>query len=1092
MLSNNLVEEQEFCGYIADEKNRNRALANIIALKTAFEFFEKCGLTPSVEFAAHKIKKVFEELDISDLYIGDLRLDIRLGLTSQDIFLVPRKHYEYGVMPDLYMFVNYDTETGKVDIAGFLKPDNIDKSLYDDYYYIIPRNTAHFANNIEELFDSCNIQAKEGFPLNSKKKCILYLDNQLLDIKEFYRELMLYEKVRKLLLDYCLAEDIIRACKLSVSAEDITDEKPAVNQEVVIKPVVIPEEVNLGYADGLAPDGQNDEESVDIESFINGEYADIDSDVNNSDNPDDGELQIIPETMQLPEKPYNEEGISLDLADDKSYTETVTVSDVDESDYFAIELPKEESPAADVEDDEPAELDVVNNLVDIEPDEELPSIYEAENNRLDSVPLEIDSPQADDIESASIDLTEQEPERDEDIPVAADEEQIIESKPDEDVVTISEDALIKNEVLTEQVYEPEAEYEESVSDEEIEPIADDSEEELGLSEGFEELPEEPVSDEEIEPIADDSEEELGLSEGFEELPEEPVSDEISEPEAEYEESVSDEEIEPIADDSEEELGLSEGFEELPEEPVSDEISEPEAEYEELSVGTQIGGEVNSEDNFELNLPDGPLDITDEGLELLEIDAGDVQPEDITADSDESDLPLEPVEEFELPEEDALNDEMDIADHIEESVSDEESSTAQFDTDKVPPADNEDSENMTFSEFAEDIENINNDMNTTSQEQDEDEQEEEEPEKVYDPDFVPDFAAGEFKLVSEDGAGSLPEPEQPQITVSQEPESVKEELPVTDEAVDSDESSVEVLDSELEQELNVVQERETEKQGLDIQAALEGFVNTLEPSQAIAPGAIPSANAGDKVNNKEESVEPSEQVSDKDSAKAAQEASEEIDGLYSDDMDVEPVIEQPLRKKKKQPSKTLVGGLFVLLIALGIAGFISKDSLLGNVQSNTQAESVPNELAAPPEKRPSPPKKDDIETEADAMLEDIEEPVQLLDTSVSVAAMTVDCDVPSFMLNTHSRRYLIKLVKRMQLQLKNSLLLSGEQPLANKLVIDLSVDKDVLKYEKVSSSSGSKKVDEIAASTAENVLRSTQPYAGTFGSSQGIIRLVVKF
>ena len=81
---------------------------------------------------------------------------------------------------------------------------------------------------------------------------------------------------------------------------------------------------------------------------------------------------------------------------------------------------------------------------------------------------------------------------------------------------------------------------------------------------------------------------------------------------------------------------------------------------------------------------------------------------------------------------------------------------------------------------------------------------------------------------------------------------------------------------------------------------------------------------------------------------------------------------------------------------------------------------------------------------------------------------------------------------MQLQLKNSLLLSGEQPLANKLVIDLSVDKDVLKYEKVSSSSGSKKVDEIAASTAENVLRSTQPYAGTFGSSQGIIRLVVKF
>ena len=92
------------------------------------------------------------------------------------------------------------------------------------------------------------------------------------------------------------------------------------------------------------------------------------------------------------------------------------------------------------------------------------------------------------------------------------------------------------------------------------------------------------------------------------------------------------------------------------------------------------------------------------------------------------------------------------------------------------------------------------------------------------------------------------------------------------------------------------------------------------------------------------------------------------------------------------------------------------------------------MATPVEAPVAPPikvQKKKVQTEAQEMLNDIEEPVQLLDSSVSVSALTVDCDVPSVMVNNHSRRYLIKLAKRMQLQLRNALLIAGEQPLANK-------------------------------------------------------------
>ena len=125
MLLNDLVQEQEFCGYIADEKKRCRALANIIALKSAIAFFKDCGLNPSVGNAAKKKKKVFEDIDISDLYIGELRLDVRLGMMRGE-YLIPRNHYELGITPDLYMFVDYQTLS---DLLFFYQYDSFLKIL---------------------------------------------------------------------------------------------------------------------------------------------------------------------------------------------------------------------------------------------------------------------------------------------------------------------------------------------------------------------------------------------------------------------------------------------------------------------------------------------------------------------------------------------------------------------------------------------------------------------------------------------------------------------------------------------------------------------------------------------------------------------------------------------------------------------------------------------------------------------------------------------------------------------------------------------------------------------------------------------------
>ena len=374
--------------------------------------------------------------------------------------------------------------------------------------------------------------------------------------------------------------------------------------------------------------------------------------------------------------------------------------------------------------------------------------------------------------------------------------------------------------------------------------------------------------------------------------------------------------------------------------------------------------------------------------------------------------------------------------------------------------------LSFSEFASDIESINKKVEAADTDED----------KEYDPDYVPDFAAGEFKLEGEDNSN--------------------EEV-----LSKADDTTVEELDNELEKELGAVDTAVSEPAGIDIQAAMEGFVNSMAPDESIATVPITPNNTAESNDDIAGALDPDtvpeeERVEQQltNGAGEVQEQNEEIDELYTDEAS-EPEFEHsvPYKKKKKSPVG-LLGGIFVLLIALGAVGFVNKDLILSKIQGSAPVESVPSELAATPVEKAvvQQPKNDELETEAEAMLDDIEEPVQLLDTSVSISAMTVDCDVPSYMVNTHSRRYLVKLAKRMQLQLKNALLIAGEQPLANKIVIDLSVDKDVLKYEKISSSSGSKKVDEIAASTTQLVLKNTQPYAGTFGKNQGVVKLVVKF
>lgn len=1074
MLLNDFSDEQLFCSFIAEEQERNRAIANMIGIKTAVDFFKNCGIACSTKTSLHKIKKVFQETDIADIYIGNLRLDVRLSLDPNE-FYIPKKHYELGITPDLYMLVYYDKGASKASVVGFIAPKEVDKSASDNYYYFVSKSVIASFEETAQLFDTAPSTESE-VPLNIKKRILLYIDNQLSDKNGFYQEIASSKKARELFIEALYAEKLLSATefKFEYSEEAINTTVTSGKEELY----------DLGFADGLmaseltasiveadkSETNENTDEissdTIDLEDFI--EDSPDETPVNSEENATETQdiveeqatLEEVQESVSKPEpvvepveevveKAAAEEEIKNDIIEstEEPVAEAETIDSTefdldnftdDESEETTIEVPEElqviESPKADTVIEMVETIEPETESSDIEISEESnDEIHDTEN----SLELDTEFSFAEDI-STENDVTE--------------ELQLVETVPantDLDIETSSGEEELKFSLSIE---EPVAESPEEVQEEEETSLDLINEEDVVQIE----VEEEALSLDSTEEPLDVTP--LGDSINF---PEEDITDEIATLDSTEDNTVI-AENESFAFAQEEELTSTEDFSLEEDEPIA------------LEDTDETGLEISEE----LNL-DEPQELSFESLEEEEDDG-------LLQDSAPADLELGFEDEDALFEEEPIGLEDSIEDIGLEEVGDIEleEPALDFAQETVPTTleDDEDNNGLSFKEFAEDVKVIDENSTTlenTSQDEEDDEEDDENRFDKYDnldANYVPDFASGEFSLV-----GSTPEPEE---TI--------EEMEIS--------------------EANTVEP-------LDIQATMEGFVNSMAPEDSLnivnEPEQIDTEENSELqiiAENDDSLIEAIAEDVVEDEPEAPEEQQTEpviesgtieaIDSLYEDEVTVEEEAPTSTPHRKTAQKSNGLSFIVVLLsiVALSAAAWFNKDIILDKLGgfSQSSTDTIPNELATPTEAKNTQVKeqkhkvKAPKKTEAEELLNDVEEPVQLIDTSVSVSQLSIDCDVPSALVTTYSKRYLIKLAKRTQLQLRNALLLANGQPLANKIVIDLSISNDIVKFEKISSSSGSKKVDAITKTTIEEILKDTQPHLGTFGKIGGNVRLIVKF
>ena len=293
---------------------------------------------------------------------------------------------------------------------------------------------------------------------------------------------------------------------------------------------------------------------------------------------------------------------------------------------------------------------------------------------------------------------------------------------------------------------------------------------------------------------------------------------------------------------------------------------------------------------------------------------------------------------------------------------------------------------------------------------------------------------------------------------------------------------EIVETKQEEE---IQEQDTVQPQEEVVVDTEGVLDE-EPEQVIQ-----------ETNSVEDVIEPTEEATDN---------TEQIDTLFnSDEQDLadENADFVPPKKQKSSIKLLAIVGLLVVLGAVGYFGY----NQFANQQpaeddTNLVTDSVETQQTA---QQPAQSQEDAMPVETvenvapklatnEGTSESIPAIEQNLDASILVSNLKVDWEVPSgYASNTSAKRYLVKLGKIIQLNLKTELLLLNKPPISNKITVEIQYNSGTKKFEAtgITQSSGEKTVDDLILQTVNKALAmNLSTNFDSFGKLQGNPVLII--
>lgn len=119
----------------SDIETRKRAYANVLGARLAMKMLFSQKIEATNLYSLYTIHNVLEKFDIADIYFQNIKIDIRLVFSPNEIF-IPKTHFDYGLTPDIYLVLLARENLSAVEFLGFFDTDDLNKENFNkDFYF---------------------------------------------------------------------------------------------------------------------------------------------------------------------------------------------------------------------------------------------------------------------------------------------------------------------------------------------------------------------------------------------------------------------------------------------------------------------------------------------------------------------------------------------------------------------------------------------------------------------------------------------------------------------------------------------------------------------------------------------------------------------------------------------------------------------------------------------------------------------------------------------------------------------------------------------------------------------------------------------
>ncbi len=154
----------------ADKQTRSRTYTNALGAQLAMKYLASEKINVSDIHNIHSIKKVLEEFDIADIMLPNIHIDVRVVFDENFIF-IPKTHFEYDILPDIYLALQIAEDEQYVKLLGFFEPKLINKNNHNDEYYFIEKEKLSSPSDLKKYIKDFKGDTYKSLSESEIEKC---------------------------------------------------------------------------------------------------------------------------------------------------------------------------------------------------------------------------------------------------------------------------------------------------------------------------------------------------------------------------------------------------------------------------------------------------------------------------------------------------------------------------------------------------------------------------------------------------------------------------------------------------------------------------------------------------------------------------------------------------------------------------------------------------------------------------------------------------------------------------------------------------------------------------------------------------------